>query len=160
MRELNHLSNRKERTGRLLPSSLRLGLFGQCLYIHAGCLWQARAGTRSGAHPATSGTRKLSVPGRVHSVPKSCGFSEAWWLPEFNPFVTRGTVESPAKCRCAAPSNWSRRADASNQSQGLGRPTPRVAGRRLSKIQCVFIGLMSKFSRSATEGRAAVSNQP
>jgi hypothetical protein len=50
-----------------------------------------------GAHPTTGGTRKLSVPGRVHSVPKSSGSPKAGLLPESNPFVIRGTVESPAK---------------------------------------------------------------
>jgi hypothetical protein len=30
-----------------------------------------------GAHPARAGTRKLSVPGRAYSMPKSCGFQEA-----------------------------------------------------------------------------------
>jgi hypothetical protein len=51
-----------------------------------------------GAHPATGGTRKRSVPGRVHSIPKSGGSPEASLLPEANPLLTRGTVESPAKC--------------------------------------------------------------
>ena len=49
------------------------------------------------AHPATGGTRKCSVPGRVHSVPKSSGSREAR-PPGANPFLTHGTVESPAKC--------------------------------------------------------------
>jgi hypothetical protein len=49
------------------------------------------------AHPATGGTRKRSVPGRVHSIPKSGGFPEAP-PPGANPFLTHGTVESPAKC--------------------------------------------------------------
>jgi hypothetical protein len=51
-----------------------------------------------GAHPALGGTRKLSVPGRVHSVAESFGFRKAAALPcQSNPFLTRGTVESPAK---------------------------------------------------------------
>jgi len=54
------------------------------------------------AHPATSGTRKLSVPGRVHSVSKSCGYQEAFLPPKSNPFLTHGTVESPAKLSYAA----------------------------------------------------------
>jgi len=40
---LNHISNRKERAGRLLPCSLRLGFFGQPFYYHTRRLWQARA---------------------------------------------------------------------------------------------------------------------
>jgi hypothetical protein len=45
-----------------------------------------------------SGTRKRSVPVRVHSVPKSFGFtSHACAWPASNPFLTHGTVESPAK---------------------------------------------------------------
>ena len=98
----NILSNRKERTGPLLPGSLRLGFVGQPFYYHARSFWQARV-HQPCAHPATGGTRKLSVPGRVHSVSKSCGSSEAWPLPESNPLLTRGTVESPAKCLQAAP---------------------------------------------------------
>jgi hypothetical protein len=45
-------------------------------------------------HP---GSRKLSVPVRVHSVPKSCGCQGAATLPGSNPLLTHGTVESPAK---------------------------------------------------------------
>lgn len=57
---------------------------------------------QSCAHPATGGTRKLSVPGHVHSVPKSCAFLETFGLPGANPFLTRGTVGSSAKClNCA-----------------------------------------------------------
>jgi hypothetical protein len=61
------------------------------LVLASACMHQL------GAHPATGGTRKLSVPGRVHSRPKSSGSPKAGLLPESNPFVTRGTVESPAK---------------------------------------------------------------
>jgi hypothetical protein len=45
-----------------------------------------------------SGTRKRSVPVRVHSVYKSFGFVVACYqVPTSNPFLTHGTVESPAK---------------------------------------------------------------
>ena len=43
------------------------------------------------------GSRKLSVPGRVHSVPKSCGSQAALCAPGSNPLLTHDTVESPAK---------------------------------------------------------------
>ena len=44
------------------------------------------------------GTRKRSVPVRVHSVGKNFGFTgRACALPASNPFLTHGTVESPAK---------------------------------------------------------------
>ena len=43
------------------------------------------------------GSRKPSVPGRVHSVPESCGSQAAFALPGSNPLLTHGTVESPAK---------------------------------------------------------------
>jgi hypothetical protein len=70
------------------------------------------------AHPATGGTRKRSVPGRVHSVSKSCGSRSAPARWGANPFLTHGTVESPAKLslrHCIE----SARAAASNQSPGL-----------------------------------------
>src|SRR5690242_14399521 len=54
------------------------------------------------AHPATGGTRKPSVPGRVHSEPKSCGCRRAAAPADSNPLLTHGTVESPAKCLEAA----------------------------------------------------------
>ena len=44
------------------------------------------------------GTRKRSVPVRVHSVRKSSGFAgSCCQAPVSNPFLTHGTVESPAK---------------------------------------------------------------
>jgi hypothetical protein len=114
---------------RTSPAQLPPARFlGQLLYNDAGCLWQARAGTHSCAHPAIGGTRKLSVPGRVHSVPKSCGFSETRALPESNPFVTRGTVESPAKCQCAARSKSEESRSPPIRPQGSGRPTRCLAG--------------------------------
>jgi hypothetical protein len=64
------------------------------------------------AHPACGGTRKLSVPGRVHSVLK-----ESWFVNSqltSNPFLTRGTVESPLKALADA-SSQGKAAD-SNQS--------------------------------------------
>jgi hypothetical protein len=48
-----------------------------------------------GAHPATGGTRKHSVPGRVHSVTKELRFVNPKLTS--NPFLTHGTVESPLK---------------------------------------------------------------
>ncbi len=45
-----------------------------------------------------SGTRKRSVPVRVHSVYKNVGFAHSRCQAQVsNPFVTRGTVESPIK---------------------------------------------------------------
>ena len=52
---LNHISNRKERAGRLLPGSLRLGFFGQPFYYHTRWFWQARAFTRSAPIPPPVG---------------------------------------------------------------------------------------------------------
>src|SRR5437879_5433878 len=99
---LNPISNRKERTGLLLPLlpparfSWSTVLLPHALILASACVHQL------GAHPATGGTRKLSVPGRVHSIPKSCGSQEPSLVPESNPFLTRGTVEPPAKCLQAA----------------------------------------------------------
>jgi hypothetical protein len=46
----------------------------------------------------SSGTRKRSVPVRVHSVDKSGGFAGSCRQAQAaNPFLTHGTVESPAK---------------------------------------------------------------
>ncbi len=47
------------------------------------------------AHPACGGTRKLSAPGRVHSVPKDLLFVSSQLTAD--PFSNRGTVESPLK---------------------------------------------------------------
>src|SRR5258707_7328 len=77
-----------------------------------------------GAHPAPGGTRKLSVPVRVHSIQKSYGSRKASLLLESNPFLTRGTVESPAKYLPVASLLKSRKAAASNQSTELHCPTP------------------------------------
>ena len=45
-----------------------------------------------------SGTRKPSVPVRVHSVRESFGFTDSrCQAPASNPLLTRDTVESPAK---------------------------------------------------------------
>ena len=67
------------------------------------------------AHPATGGTRKRSVPGRVHSVSKSCGSRCAAARCGANPLLTHGTVESPAKLSLRHYLE-SARAAASNQS--------------------------------------------
>jgi hypothetical protein len=95
---LNPISNRKERTG-FAPALLPPARFSwsTILLPHAPVLASACV-HQLGAHPATGGTRKLSVPGRVHSMPKSCGSQKAPLPPGSNPFLTRGTVESPAKC--------------------------------------------------------------
>jgi len=48
-------------------------------------------------NPGLPGSRKRSVPDRVHSMPKSSGSPKASRLPGSNPLLTHGTVESPAK---------------------------------------------------------------
>jgi len=52
---LNPISNRKERTGPLLPGSLRLGFLGQPFYYHTRWFWQARASTSSAPIPPPAG---------------------------------------------------------------------------------------------------------
>jgi len=42
------------------------------------------------------GTRKLSVPFRVHSLEKNFGFPKPFSSSESNPLLTHGAVESPA----------------------------------------------------------------
>jgi len=59
--------------------------------------WPAAVALASRPILVTPGSRKLSVPGRVHSVPESCGSQVAWGRPGSNPFLTHDTVESPAK---------------------------------------------------------------
>jgi hypothetical protein len=64
------------------------------------------------------GSRKPSVPDRVHSVPESYGSQTALCaLPGSNPCVTHGTVESPGKLFFAV--SKEQRAAAANQSCGL-----------------------------------------
>src|SRR5581483_7783196 len=91
----------RNRTGFPSPGSLRLGFS-----FHRSSTTRCRSGKRaftcSAPIPPSGGTRKPSVPGRVHSVSKSCGCPESSRFPGSNPFLTRDTVESPAKCLPAA----------------------------------------------------------
>jgi hypothetical protein len=58
---------------------------------------------RAAPNPDSSGSRKRSVPVRVHSVRKNSGFTGPGCLaPASNPLLTHGTVESPAKLSLAA----------------------------------------------------------
>jgi hypothetical protein len=98
MRRLNPISNRKERTGLLQPWLPPARFSWSTVLLPHALILASACGHQLGAHPAKGGTRKLSVPGRVHSVSKSCGSQETFPPPESNPYVTRGTVESPAKC--------------------------------------------------------------
>lgn len=82
------------------------------------------------AHPAFGGTRKPSVPGRVHSVPKSYG-SQATSLLAVQPVSDsrHGRIACKVFLSCTvAKFQLVRRAAASNQSQGLSAPTPSLAG--------------------------------
>ena len=72
---LNPISNRKERTGRLLPGSLRLGFLGQPFYYHTRPFWQACAFTSAApirhrrdqktfsAGPRSFNSKELWIPG-------------------------------------------------------------------------------------------------
>ena len=55
MPRLPPISNRKERTRRLRPCSLRLGFIGQPFYNHTRPLWQARAFTNPAPTPPRAG---------------------------------------------------------------------------------------------------------
>jgi hypothetical protein len=89
-------SNRKERAEMAPgPGSLRLGFLGQLSFILqppwlASCRWTGRAPNPE----ITPGSRKRSVPGRVHSAPERCGSQAPFW-PRSNPLLTHGAVESP-----------------------------------------------------------------
>jgi hypothetical protein len=91
-----------------------------------------------------SESRKHSVPVRVHSIPKSSGSAAPVARPPpSNPFLTHGTVESPAKylspqCHFAAKSKGVR----SPPIKPTGsRPTPTLAGDRPPKIQVLIVSL-------------------
>ena len=56
---LNPNSNRKERTRRLLPGSLRLGFLGQPFYYHRRPLWQAPACTDPAPIPPPAGPENV-----------------------------------------------------------------------------------------------------
>lgn len=132
-------SNRKQR-GFGYPSPLPPARFSWSTVLLPHALVLASAcGHPRGAHPAQGGTRKPSVPGRVHSMAKSGGSQEAGRPPKSNPWLTRGTVESPAKRLLSCVDKELGRAAASNQSPGLFWSNPFAGWRRLSKIQFWFI---------------------
>ena len=56
---LNLISNRKERTGRLLPGSFRLGFLGQPFYYHTRPFWQACAFTSAAPIPPPAGPENV-----------------------------------------------------------------------------------------------------
>ena len=118
------------------------------LWVHPPC-----------ARPATGGPRKLSVPGRVHSKPKSSGSQEAGKPPGSNPFLTRDTVESPAKWLCVAWSKIWARATASNQTKGLLCPTPLLVDGCSQNFVQLFFMFMLFFMFINLFTRAAAPNQ-
>ena len=142
----NQLSNRKEQTGFLPPGSLRLGFVGQpFFYPRVPALASARV-HHPCAHPTLGGTRKPSVPGRVHSVPERCGSQAAasLLLPGSNPLLTRDTVASPAKCVSQAASSLNQaREQPLPISPKSSRSNPFAGWRLLSK----FISCSSSFWR-------------
>jgi hypothetical protein len=88
-------SNRKERTGLLSPWLPPARFF----LVNCSITTRVRFGKRVRSptlrpSPDSRGTRKLSVPGRVHSVPERFGCRGDR---SSNPLLTRDTVESPAK---------------------------------------------------------------
>src|SRR5207302_1903063 len=97
----NPISNRKERTGLLLPLlpparfSWSTVLLPHALILASACVHQL------GAHPATGGTRKLSAPGPVHSIPKSCGSQEPSLAPDSNPFLADGRSQNSRSNSCS-----------------------------------------------------------
>ena len=88
------------------------------VFYSAAPILASCGGTGFAPNPGLAGSRKLSVPGRVHSIPKSCGSQAALTLAGSNPFLTHGTVESPAKLFLHRFSEFGRAA-ASNQTIGF-----------------------------------------
>ena len=88
MSRLNHNSNGKERTGRLLPGSLRLGFFGQPLYYHTRWFWQARS-------PARRPSRHRRDQKTFSAGPRSFNSKELW----FPGSVTASGVQPVADSR-------------------------------------------------------------
>ena len=70
---LNHISNRKERTRRLLPCSLRLGFFGQPFYYHTRRFWQARVRQFCAHPPSIRGPENVQCRSVFIQFVKSCG---------------------------------------------------------------------------------------
>ena len=126
---LTSISNRKEwgRDCSRSPTPSGSVFLVHCLFITATPLLASRSDTGLAPNPGSPrGSRKRSVPGRVHSIPKSCGSQTAAALPRSNPLLTHGTVESPAKLFFAV--SKEQRATAPNQALGLGCPTPFLVG--------------------------------
>ena len=85
------------------PGSFRLGFSWSAFFYPGGSILASRRGIDLSAQSRTvPGSRKPSVPGRVHSIPKSYGSQVAVGRPGSNPLLTHDTVESPAK-RCFLP---------------------------------------------------------
>ena len=120
---LTSISNRKERDGHPIPDSLRLGFSWSAFSYSGGFHGASRQCTGSAPNPGFPGSRKLSVPGRVHSAPKSCRFPPASAPSGSNPFLTHGTVESPAKLSLRQSSLKLKRVAAPNQPTG-SKPNP------------------------------------
>jgi len=122
-----------------LPDSLRLG-FSWSAFSYSGSAQRAsRQRTGPAPNPGFPGSRKLSVPGRVHSIPKSCGSQPASAPSGSNPFLTRDTVESPAKL-FSAHLNL-RRVAAPNQTTGFQvQPLWLVSGnsQKSVRLHCSF----------------------
>ena len=117
------------------PCSLRLGFLGQPFYYQTRCFWQARA-------PILRPSRHKRDQKTFSAGPRSFNSKELWFpgnslgLPGANPFLTRGTVESPAKCLEL------KRTAASNQTVGLF-VQPLCWLTAALQIQPLFIGLLA-----------------
>ena len=128
-------SNRKERAGRLLPGSLRLGFLGHQSSTPAAPSLASRSGTGLAPNPGIPGSRKLSVPGRVHSEPESCGFRRKG-LRLVQPVVD--SRHGRIACKTVLPLSKEQRAAPSNQNIGL-KVQPRSWLRAALEIHLVFI---------------------
>ena len=103
----------------------------------------------SAPNPGIPGSRKLSVPGRVHSILESYGSPQASLLGS-NPFLTHGTVESSAKSVSSLPTSKRRTAAFQSHLQVLC-PTLILAWQRLSYSCAVHA--------SGNQWRTTASNQ-
>ena len=144
-----HLNFEPKEAGQAVPGpgSFRLGFSWSAFFYPGGSLLASRRGIDLSAQSQfILGSRKPSVPGRVHSVLKSYGSQAAAKRQRSNPWLTHGTVESPAKRLLAVAKE--QRAAASNQSQGLESPTPFLAGDSSQKSVRVHGSKFKSFSES------------
>jgi hypothetical protein len=138
------------------PDSLRLGFLGHRSFTPAAPCWQAAVALASRPIRRNTGSRKPSVPGRVHSIPESCGSPGSDCAPKVQP--VSDSRHGRIACKVSlSPFCKEQRAPASNQTIGLGCPTPSLVSGG-SQNQCVVI--LDKLRRAAASNQALGIKRP